>query len=98
MKEFVDSLTGRFIKDSKNPYARFIIKKNIYDTPINAYKRYKVELYLHIPNKNIKCFAVEINAKQEEMNDIIKREFYDRIIEFLVMGDYGNLCKTASME
>lgn len=98
MKEFVDSLTGRFIKDSKNPYARFIIKKNIYDTNINAYKKYRVELYLHIPNRNIKCFDVEVTAKQEDINDAVRKVFWDRIIEFLTEGDYGNLCRETSME
>lgn len=98
MKDFVDALTGKFIKDSKNPYARFILKKNIYDTSINAYKKYKVELYLHIPDKNIKCLVAEVIAKQEDINDAIRGEFYNKIIEFLVKGDYGNLCKSASME
>ena len=55
MRELVIALTKIVTDITSNPYLKFIIKKNSETQKIKAYKKLTIELYLHMPGKNIKC-------------------------------------------
>lgn len=69
MKELVIALTKLAIDITGNPYLKFIIRKNSKVLQIRAYKKLTIELYLHIPGKNIKCVEYSQNVNTSNIDE-----------------------------
>lgn len=65
LKNIIDALTLWHFKSNKEtePSGFFLSKEVINPTRINAYKEYIVEIYYHIPHKNIKVFTFKATDK-----------------------------------
>lgn len=103
MKEFINSLTRHIIERTKNPYLRFILKKNSEQQKVKAYKRLSLELFLHTPGKNIRCLTLQrtenVAGIDEQMVwNLMEPYFYDEILKWLKSEDYGRLEKSLQME
>lgn len=103
MKNLIDTLTRLAIEITGNPYIRFIIKRNEEQLRLKAYKKLTIELYLHIPKKNIKCFTVNetVNTANLDKNDFItaiESEFYYRLFKWFNEGEFKNILNGIPME
>lgn len=93
MKELIQSLNRLLLEKSRNPYAKFIEKKSIVPEQFKAYKRMTIELYLHIPNKNIKCVAAQVSVNTSNLSEnLIWREaethFCYEVIKWIMSGGF----------
>lgn len=89
MRELVIALTKIATDITGNPYLKFIIKKDSKTQQIKAYKKLTIELYLHIPGKNIKCVEYSQNVNTSNIDeDRIWREvepyFYYEVIKWIM--------------
>lgn len=103
MKEFINSLTRYIIERTKNPYLRFILKKNSKQQKMKAYKKLSLELFLHTPGKNIRCLTLQrienVAGIDEQMVwDIMEPHFYYEILKWLKSENYGKLEESLQME
>lgn len=89
MRELVIALTKLATDITGNPYLKFIIKKNSKVQQIKAYKKLTIELYLHIPGKNIKCVEYSQNVNTSNINEEkiwkeVEPYFYYEVIKWIM--------------
>lgn len=66
LKDIVDALNGYYLKKFPNARGWFIGKESLESSLVNAYKKYKVEIFYHTPGKNHIAFT---------------QQFVDRLID-----------------
>src|SRR5574344_979190 len=52
MEQIVKVLTELIINKTKNPYIRFILKKDYKQMKLKAYREFSIELFLHYKGEN----------------------------------------------
>lgn len=84
----VKALNNYYLKKFPNARGWFIGKESIEPTRLNAYKKYKVEIYYHTPGKNHLAFTNQlIDRCPEGCEDILKESF----MTALLTGLFENL-------
>lgn len=88
LKYIVDALNRYYFKKFPNAAGWFIGKESIEPTKLNAYKKYKVEIYYHLPGKNHLAYTQQlIDRCPEGAEDILKEKFITTLLE----GIFTNL-------
>lgn len=95
MKNLIDSITAVSVDKTKNPMLRFIVKKNVIELKLKAFKKLSIQLYLHVPGKNIKCLSLEQNVNcsgvsKEDIWSLAEPYFFNEIIKWIMSDDYKN--------
>lgn len=103
MKNLIDALTQLVVNYTKNPYIRFIAKKNTEVQSIKAYKNLKIELFLHTPGKNIKCLECSnivntSNISEELLWTQAEPHFYNNILSWIFSGKLKEFIDGLQME
>lgn len=60
LKNIIEALNHYHLDILPNAKGFFIGKESNIPTQLNAYKTYKVEIFYHLPNKNVKVLHVQI--------------------------------------
>lgn len=84
LKYIVDALNHYWSKRHSNASGWFIGKESLEPTKLNAYKRYKVEIYYHLPGKNhlaLKCEFVD--RCPEGAENELKERYFTSLLEEL---------------
>lgn len=88
LKYIVDALNRYYSKKFPNAKGWFIGKESIEPTKLNAYKKYKVEIYYHTPGKNHLAYTQQVIDRCPEGAEEILKE---RLITALLEGLFTNL-------
>ena len=103
MKDIVDSLNGMLQDITKDPYMRFVVKKNVEMTKFGAFRKYIVTLYLHIPGKNIECLEYTTvlnmsNLSSESIDREIRNGFLHVLLAWIYKGKMKEVIDGLQME
>lgn len=103
MKNLINALTKVTIDSTENPMLRFIIRKNISELKLKAFKKLSIQLYLHTPGKNIKCLSLEQNVNcsgidKDDIWDLAEPYFFNEILRWIMSDDYKNVLREVSNE
>lgn len=88
LKYIVDALNHYYLKKHPNAKGWFIGKEMIEPTKLNAYKRYKVEIFYHTPGKNYRAYTQEVIDRCPEGAEEVLREM---LLSALLEGLFTNL-------
>jgi hypothetical protein len=84
LKYIIDALNHYYLKKFPNAKGWFIGKETIEPTKVNAYKKYKVEIYYHLPGKNTLAFTQQlIDRCPEGAEEYLKERFITTLLEEL---------------
>ena len=87
LKYIVDALNHYYLKRFPNAKGWFIGKETIEPTKLNAYKKYKVEIYYHTPGKNINAYTQQVVDRcPEGAEEILKEKFTTTLLENLFIN------------
>ena len=82
LKYIVDALNHYYLHKFPNASGWFIGKESIEPTRLNAYKKYKVEIYYHTPGKNHLAFTQQlVDRCPEGAEDVLREQFVTAILE-----------------
>ena len=95
LKYIVDALNRYYSKKFPNAKGWFIGKESVEPTKLNAYKKYKVEIYYHTPGKNHLAYTQQVIDRCPEGAEEILKE---RLITALLEGLFTNLNSFDSYE
>ena len=95
LKYIVDALNRYYSKKFPNAKGWFIGKESVEPTKLNAYKKYKVEIYYHTPGKNQLAYTQQVIDRCPEGAEEILKE---RLITALLEGLFTNLNSFDSYE
>lgn len=104
MKNIIKVLDKLFTEKTKNPYIRFIIKRNVKEEKIKAFKTYRIELYLHSPDKNVKIITTQelINttlfSNESIIWDHIESYFMYEVLKLMLSDNIKELIDEYTME
>lgn len=88
LKYIVDALNRYYSKKFPNAKGWFIGKESVEPTKLNAYKKYRVEIYYHTPGKNRLAYTQQVIDRCPEGAEEILKE---RLIMNLLEGLFTNL-------
>lgn len=75
LKYIVDALNHYYLKKFPNAKGWFIGKESVEPTRVNAYKKYRAEIYYHTSGKNSPAVTVQlIDRCLEGENDFLKEK------------------------
>ena len=99
MKDIVESLNRIIIEETGNPTVRFILKSNIEEQKIKAYKKLSSILYLHTPGKNIECLNVSqtfntAGILPDNVKALLEPYFYYEILKWVKSEEFDKLVNT----
>lgn len=84
LKYIVDALNHYYLKRFPNAKGWFIGKETIEPARLNAYKKYKVEIYYHTPGKNTIAYTQQVVDRcPEGAEEILKEKFTTTLLENL---------------
>ena len=84
LKYIVEALNHYYAKRFPNAAGWFIGKESIEPTKLNAYKRYKVEIYYHLPGKNHLAYRQEfVDRCPEGAEDILQEKLFISLLDDL---------------
>jgi len=95
LKYIVDALNRYYSKKFPNAKGWFIGKESVEPTKLNAYKKYKVEIYYHTPGKNHIAYTQQVIDRCPEGAEEVLKE---RLITALLEGLFTNLNSFDSYE
>lgn len=103
MEEFTDALTRLVYEHTNNPYIRFIVKRNMEQMKIKAYKSLSIELFLHVPGKNMRCITVKrtlniSNIDEKTIWSEVEREFYYTALNWIKSKEFKDITDEYKME
>lgn len=76
LKYIVDALNHYFLEKYPNAKGWFIGKESIEPTRLNLYKKYKVEIFYHMPGKNHLAYTKQVVDRcPEGAEEILKENF-----------------------
>lgn len=82
LKYIVDALNHYYLRKFPNAKGWFIGKEMIEPARLNAYKKYKVEIFYHIPGKNIRAYTQQVVDRcPEGAEEILKERFTTALLE-----------------
>lgn len=95
LRYIVDALNHYYLKKFPNAKGWFIGKESIEPTRVNAYKKYRAEIYYHTPGKNNLAVTVQlVDRCLEGENDILK----EKAIAMILAEIFTNLEKLDEYE
>lgn len=81
LKYIVDALNHYYLNKFPNAKGWFIGKEMIEPAKLNAYKRYKVEIYYHTPGKNTLAYTQQVVDRcPEGAEDLLKERFVTALL------------------
>lgn len=84
LKYIVDALNHYYLKKFPNAKGWFIGKEMIEPARLNAYKKYKVEIFYHLPGKNHLVYTQQVVDRcPEGAEEILKENFVTSLLEGL---------------
>lgn len=84
LKYIVEALNHYWTKRYPNASGWFIGKESIEPTKLNAYKRYKIEIYYHLPGKNHLAYTNQVVDRcPEGAEDFLKERIFVTVLEDL---------------
>ena len=84
LKYIVDALNHYYLKKFPNAKGWFIGKETLEPAKVNAYQKYRVEIYYHTPGKNIIAYTQQVVDRcLEGTEDILKERFITTLLEGL---------------
>lgn len=104
MKDIIKVLDRIIVEKTKNPYLRFILKKNIREEKIKAFKTLSVELYLHNPGHNRRIITVQSTVNSSHFTDdsdmwnTINEQFIYEVFKLLLSNDLNSIIDEYTME
>ena len=97
VNDIVNALNHYYLKKFPNSNGWFIAKENIEPTKLNVYKKYRVEIYYHVPGKNHLAYTQQlIDRCPEGCEEILKQNFLTKLLEDL-FTNLNELDKYASI-
>lgn len=88
LKQIVEALNHYYSKRFPNAAGWFIGKESIEPTKLNAYKKYRVEIYYHVPGKNHLAYQQQLVDRCPEGAE---EELKERFTIALLEGIFDNL-------
>lgn len=103
MEEIVKSLTRIAIDRSKNPYIRFILKKNQKQLKMKAYKELTIELFLHSIGKNKSVLRTQLTVNTAGVDEnmvweLMEPVFTYEVIKWAMSKEWEDLIDEYKME
>ena len=84
LKYITDALNRYYLARFPNAKGWFIGKEAFEPTKLNAYKKYKVEIFYHTPGKNHLAFTQQvIDRCPEGTEEILKEKFTVGLLELI---------------
>ena len=92
MEEIVRSLTRLAIERTKNPFIRFIVRKNSKQLKVKAYKELTLELFLHSKGKNTSVLKIQqsVNTSgtdDSKIWDLMEPFFTYEVLKWAISGE-----------
>lgn len=82
LKNIIEALNHYYLKRFPNAKGWFIGKEYSEPTKLNAYRKYRVEIYYHIPSKNTIAFTVQmIDRCINDSEDILRERALTALLE-----------------
>lgn len=82
LKYIVDALNHYYLRKFPNAKGWFIGKEVVEPARLNAYKRYKVEIFYHVPGKNTLAYTQQVVDRcPEGAEEILKERFTTALLE-----------------
>ena len=88
LKCIVEALNHYYSRRFPNATGWFIGKESVEPTKLNAYKKFRVEIFYHIPGKNFLAYQEEVVDRCPEG---VEEELKDRLAIELLDGLFSNL-------
>ena len=91
LKYITDALNHYYLKKFPNAKGWFIGKESIEPTRLNAYKKYRVEIYYHTPGKNHLAYTQQVVDRcPEGAEEILKEMITTALLEgiFTHLNDF----------
>ena len=91
LKHIIEALNHYYAKRFPNASGWFIGKESIEPTKLNAYKKYRIEIYYHLPGKNILAYQQQLIDRcpegaeeelKERLNIALLEGLFDNLLEF----------------
>lgn len=87
LKYITDALNHYYLKKFPDAKGWFIGKESIEPTKLNAYKKYKVEIYYHTPGKNHLAYTKQlIDRCPEGAEDALKEKMITTLLTDLFIN------------
>jgi len=81
LKNIVEALNHYYLNRFPNATGWFIGKENTEPTKLNAYKKFRLEIFYHTPGKNHLAFTIQlIDRCIEGSEDLIKDKMYTTLL------------------
>lgn len=103
MEDLVKVLSKILIDETKNPYLRFIVKKNKRQLKLKAFNELKVELFLHTVGRNRLILTEQQTVNTSGMDDnmvwkVMEPYLIHSIMKFVMSEDFKKLIDEYKME
>ena len=84
LKYIVDALNHYYLKKFPDAKGWFIGKEMIEPSRLNAYKKYRVEIFYHLPGKNHLAYTQQfVDRCPEGAEELLKERFFTTLLEQL---------------
>lgn len=103
MEQIVKVLTELIINKTKNPYIRFILKKDYKQMKLKAYREFSIELFLHYKGDNksvLKTSHTENTSgtPNDSLWKMVDSLFVYDILKWALSKEWENLVNEYAME
>lgn len=95
LKQVVEALNHYYAKRFPNAKGWFIGKESIEPTKLNAYKKFRIEIYYHLPGKNHLAYQLQFVDRCPEG---VEEELKERLFIALLEGLFENLTELDKYE
>lgn len=103
MEQIVKVLTELIINKTKNPYIRFILKKDYKQMKLKAYREFSIELFLHYKGDNKLVLKTSHTANtsgtpEDSLWKMVDSLFVYDILKWALSKEWENLVNEYAME
>lgn len=87
LKDIVDALNGYYLNKFPNAKGWFIGKESMEPSLINAYKKYKVEIFYHTPGKNQLAITQQfVDRLADTDEELFKTKFFTALLKLIFIN------------
>lgn len=87
LKDIVDALNGYYLNKFPNAKGWFIGKESMEPSLINAYKKYKVEIFYHTPGKNHLAITQQfVDRLADTDEELFKTKFFTALLKHIFIN------------
>ena len=103
MEQIIKVLTELIINKTKNPYIRFILKKDYKQMKLKVYKEFSIELFLHYKGDNKLVLKASHTANtsgtpNDSLWKMVDSLFVYDILKWTLSKEWENLVNEYAME